>query len=319
MLVQKKVLFRKMWVGVLLSFFVFTLLMLCNDVDDVYAIIQGIDIKVLCKASLFSFVLYVGRFFKWHVFLKILGINVPVHVTFPIFFAGLSMGITPGKVGEVIKCYLLEKSTGVVFPKSAPTIVAERATGVLGCVCLLTISLICAGSYYFEHVFFVIITFLGVLFAILFFRQNFVAAIIDKIVNIKCFGKYKKQINTFFVGVIKLLGLKGFLIGIAVSFSYWLIECMLFYTLMCGIGVDIGIIKAIVCLTSVSIFGGLTMLPGSMGVLEGGLLSMLLYEGIAFANASVIVILHRFFAMWSVVIVGGIILISKYRNFIFNL
>lgn len=101
---QKRVLFRKMFVGVLLSFFVFTLLMLCNDVDDVYAIIQGIDVKVLYKASLFSLVLYVGRFFKWHVFLKMLGINLSVHVTFPIFFAGLSMGLTPGKVGEVIKC-----------------------------------------------------------------------------------------------------------------------------------------------------------------------------------------------------------------------
>ena len=46
---QKRVLFRKMFVGVLLSFFVFTFLMLCNDIDDVYAIIQGIDVKVLYK------------------------------------------------------------------------------------------------------------------------------------------------------------------------------------------------------------------------------------------------------------------------------
>lgn len=316
---QKRVLFRKMFVGVLLSFFVFTLLMLCNDVDDVYAIIQGIDVKVLYKASLFSLVLYVGRFFKWHVFLKMLGINLSVHVTFPIFFAGLSMGLTPGKVGEVIKCYLLEKATGVVFSKSAATIVAERATGVLGCFCLLTTSLICAGGDYLEHVFFAIILFLGVVFAILFFKRNFAAAIIDKIVNIKCFRKYQKPINIFYVGVISLFGLKGFFVGIVVSFSYWLMECMLFYTLMCGIGVDIGLIKAIICLTSVSIFGGLTMLPGSIGVLEGGLLSILLYNGIAFSDASVIVLLHRFFAMWSVIIIGGIIFVSKYRKFLFSL
>ena len=49
-----------------------------------------------------------------------------------VYFAGLGMVVTPGKVGEWLKCYLLRELHGTPFSRSAPIIIAERLTDSLG-------------------------------------------------------------------------------------------------------------------------------------------------------------------------------------------
>src|SRR5579884_2380173 len=42
--------------------------------------------------------------------------------------SGLSMAITPGKVGELLKCYLLKRSTGEAISRTSPVVMCERMT-----------------------------------------------------------------------------------------------------------------------------------------------------------------------------------------------
>src|SRR5690348_9488422 len=49
------------------------------------------------------------RFVKWDYYLRCLDLRVPRLVSLKIFMAGLSMAITPGKVGELLKSYLLKR------------------------------------------------------------------------------------------------------------------------------------------------------------------------------------------------------------------
>ena len=55
---------------------------------------------------------YCFRYLKWRYFLGELGVKVPERENALIFIAGLSMTLTPGKVGELLKCYLLYESQG---------------------------------------------------------------------------------------------------------------------------------------------------------------------------------------------------------------
>ncbi len=51
---------------------------------------------------------YLLRFWRWQRYLARLEIEVPTGRSFAIFVAGLSGTITPAKLGEVLKCALLE-------------------------------------------------------------------------------------------------------------------------------------------------------------------------------------------------------------------
>ena len=56
---------------------------------------------------------YLLRFLKWELYLRRLGVRIPLRDSFGIFLSGFSLTVTPGKVGEVLKSYLLREAHGV--------------------------------------------------------------------------------------------------------------------------------------------------------------------------------------------------------------
>jgi uncharacterized protein (TIRG00374 family) len=96
-----------------------------------------------CGLAFFNYVL---RFFKWEYYLAVLGIRgVPKRESFLIFLSGFVLTITPGKVGEVFKSVILFELRGVPLQRTAPIVVAERVTDLIG-----VIVLIAAGSVSFH-------------------------------------------------------------------------------------------------------------------------------------------------------------------------
>ena len=77
---------------------------------------------------------YLLRFLRWALYLKILQINAPFHVSLLVFLGGLAMTITPGKVGELVKCYLLRDRAGVPVSTSIPIVLMERVTDLVSVV-----------------------------------------------------------------------------------------------------------------------------------------------------------------------------------------
>src|SRR5689334_13207115 len=81
---------------------------------------------------------YVLRFFKWEFYLARLAIRgVPKVDSFLTFLSGFVLTVTPGKVGEVFKSLVLYETHDVPMTKTAPIVVAERATDVIGIVALI--------------------------------------------------------------------------------------------------------------------------------------------------------------------------------------
>ena len=85
---------------------------------------------------------YICRFFKWQYYLKRLEVSLPWAKSLLIFISGLSMAITPGKVGELLKSYLLKRSTGAPISHTSPVIVAERLSDGIAMLLLATTGLV---------------------------------------------------------------------------------------------------------------------------------------------------------------------------------
>src|SRR5262245_17377879 len=72
-----------------------------------------------------SFMNYILRFFKWQFYLRLIGVrDFPAGDSALTYLSGLGMVVTPGKVGEWLKCFLLRELHGTPFSRTAPIIVA---------------------------------------------------------------------------------------------------------------------------------------------------------------------------------------------------
>jgi len=79
---------------------------------------------------------YVVRFIRWEAYLRMLDIRISLKTSISIFLAGLAMTITPGKIGEFLKSYLLKEAEGVPMARSAPIVFVERVTDLLSLLLL---------------------------------------------------------------------------------------------------------------------------------------------------------------------------------------
>lgn len=83
---------------------------------------------------------YFLRFLKWEYYLAQLSVNdVPKGESLLVFLSGFVLTITPGKVGEVFKSAVLFDTHKVPIMVTAPIVVAERLTDVIGIVVLIVI------------------------------------------------------------------------------------------------------------------------------------------------------------------------------------
>jgi len=84
---------------------------------------------------------YLIRFLKWDYYVSILNISISRGQSFSIFLAGLIMSISPGKFGEVLKSFLLKSVSDTPISRSAPIVVAERLTDLMGLLILVMLGL----------------------------------------------------------------------------------------------------------------------------------------------------------------------------------
>ncbi len=91
-------------------------------------------------ACCLAFMNYVLRFLKWEYYLAKLEIRgVPKGESFLTFLSGFVLTVTPGKVGEVFKSLILHQLRGVSIARSAPIVVAERVTDLIGIIVMISI------------------------------------------------------------------------------------------------------------------------------------------------------------------------------------
>ena len=112
-----------LWVGV-------------GEVAGALARFAWVWLPVLLVLSLVNYGL---RFVRWEYYLRRLDIRVPLKTSAAVFLAGLAMTITPGKVGEFLKSYLLAESEGVPVARSAPVVFVERVADLLALVLLASV------------------------------------------------------------------------------------------------------------------------------------------------------------------------------------
>lgn len=252
-----------------------------------------------------SFLNYVARFYKWEYYLWILKIKIAPLLSFKIFLSAFVMSVTPGKMGEVLKSYMLREETGTPVSKSAPIIIAERITD------FISIIIICIlGAYVFDYGRTIIII-MGIFFiavTLVLSFQKLSVAIINSLEKIKFISKHVHRIHIAYDSIYRLVKIKPLIIAVAMSFVAWGFECLGFYYVLqifsstSNIETSLLIASFIYCFST--LVGAIAMLPGGLGVTEATLTGMLIILNIPKDVSAASTIIIRVATLWFAVLVG---------------
>jgi len=142
-------------------------------------------------------------------------------------------------------------------------------------------------------------------------QKSLVFKILEKLDKVYFLKKIVKKLFETFDTIHFLLKPKLYAKSIGYSVTGWLIESFAVYLIFLGFNIDLNLPTIILIFAVSSIIGGLSMLPGGIGLTEGGMVGLLLLEGIDYTSAISVVLLVRIVTLWFSVAIGLIVLKTK--------
>jgi len=252
-----------------------------------------------------SFMNYIFRFLKWQYYLFILEIKLSWKESFLIFLSAFTMSVTPGKMGEVLKSYLLKEENGTPVSKSAPIVLAERLTDFVSIVLLCII-----GSYVFNYgkTVILIIGIAFILMIILISMRGISLKLISILGEISFLEKHIDKIQTAYESIYQMIRIKPLIIATFISLVSWFFECMGFYLVLNAfagtIDTEINLLSATFIYAFSTLIGAIAMLPGGVGVTEASLTGLMVLSKIPKDISVASTIIIRIATLWFAVLVG---------------
>ena len=249
---------------------------------------------------------YLLRFLRWAFYLRVLKIDAPVHVSALVFLSGLAMSVTPGKAGELVKCYLLNGRTGVPVSRSAPVVVMERLTDV--------ISVIILGLTGFALLPTPIIVVLAVALAASVVGLMFaVSRQASRLTGLPILSRWSELLRDSQEGFKELAAARVMVVGVVIGAVAWFAEGLALWVILKGLGSDIDLVRALPIYAAATLVGAVTALPGGLVGTEGSMLVFLQQSGITRVGASAGTVLVRLVTLWFAVAVGLVALLALRR------
>lgn len=252
-----------------------------------------------------SFGNYLVRFAKWQYYLHILNIKLKPSKSFLIFIGSFIMSVTPGKMGEVLKSFLLKEETNTPVSVSAPIILAERITDFLSIVMLCSIGAVVFG-YGIEII---LATGIGfILLTLILSSKNLSHKIINFLTRIKYTAKHTDKIYSAYDSIYELVKIKPLILMVIASSAAWFLECLGFYTVLKVFSsvsnIDVSLLSATFIYGFSTLVGAIAMLPGGLGATEASLTGLLLLLKIPKDISVASTIIIRVATLWFAVILG---------------
>ena len=302
----------KIAVGVILGLACYAVFgSLTGGLDETLSALRGVPLGLVAAACGLSFVNYLVRFPRWERYRVITGVELSRGRSLLIYLAGLSLTVTPGKVGEAFKSVLIRQHEGSPIHKTAPIVLAERVTDLLGfLVLILGFSL--AGGLALDWIF---------------WTAAGACLLICLAVSSPSFGEKLTQLSAAMPGggwlapkvagalssSRALLAPRELSSGTALAALGWGLECLACWLLARHFAPEVSLALCGHAFAVAAVAGAVVIFtPGGLGVTEASLYALLLAalgaeglgESAGAAAAATVVLLARLSTLWFAVAVG---------------
>ena len=293
---------------------VYLVLALLSGFGDLRAALASFEYSLAPTILGLVLLSYAVRFGRWAYYLRLLDVRMPLTKNVTIFVAGLSMTISPGKLGGVLKSVFIRQVNGTPIAHTMPAVVTERVTDGTGMVLWGLLGALAFSYGLGSLLSFLTITAVGI--AVL--RSKRLSLLTEKTLSkLPLLNRLAPHVGTFHGGSNELLAARPLVVGTVLSLCSWGLELLAVYLCVVAIGAQVPFLVVTFIFAVASLGGALTMLPGGIGAAEAGMVGM--FASIANLSGGLSValtIVLRLATVWFATLIGllGLLFIRRWQD-----
>ncbi len=244
---------------------------------------------------------YAIRFAKWSYLVHLGGLPLSGRDSLLVFLGGLSMAITPAKLGELFKAYLINRLDGTPVRRSIPLVIVDRATDLVALVFLAAL-----GATVFRRG---IPLLAGIVLALavgigMTARPRLTLGLLRRLEHIRPIAKSMAAATDSYEAARPLLTPTALVVASGLAVCAWSLECLSLYFVLVGLGEPHGLLVSSFVFSFSTIAGAVSMLPGGLGVAEGNLTAWMLWFRLPLQVAAAATLIIRLSTLWFGVLIG---------------
>lgn len=291
---------------ILIAFVIFYIIFsIYSDMNQIVKHLEKINPYFIFPILLsFTTSLFIKSIRQYFLLTKI-DIHISLKQNILIYFTGLSMYITPGAMGEVIKSHFLLRNYNEPISKTTPIVIVERYQDALATFSLLTI-------FFMINRITILITpiiTIGIFFlvcSVIIQKRNIFEIIQRKLTRIKFLKFLEKSSVEFNNSLFSLFNKKNLL-------KYWVISLLavtfdaigIFFCFQ-ALGLNFNFVLTTIFGFSSFLFGALSLLPSGIGVTELSFVKLLSSYGIDISTAAALILFIRILSDLYITCIGVI-------------
>lgn len=272
-----------------------------SEAAQILRLIRGFPWPYFLIACLLALLNYLIRFLRWEFLLRRTCAGPARSVSLVVFFSGLAMSVSPGKVGEVLKAGLLRELSGVPLRHSMPVVVVERLGDLIGVVLLAAVGLPAfRGGVPLVLLALVIVV---AVVALLYWERLWRGVLIG-VGRLPLVGRSAGALLDAYRSGRSLLTPSSLAVVIPLSVAAWFPECLALWVILRSLGVDLSLLPTTFTYATATLAGAVTFLPGGLGATEGSLAGLLILAHVPGDAALAATLLVRAATLWFAVALG---------------
>lgn len=309
---------RKLLWGVFFGILVAAGLALWGDAPALVEHLATFDWRLAPLILALTLCNYGLRFLKWQWYLRIIAAALPWRRSLGIFVAGFPMVLTPGKVGELLKSFLLRASNGTPIARSAPVVLAERISDGLAMFVLALAGLLTFAQGGTPTWVVVGVAAAMLVFVLLTRWRRLVGWGLRQWRRLPLVGRFEPFLATAYESTFDLFGLRNLALSVGLGVVSWGCECLALYFTLVGLGQRPGqelLLVSTFTLATSTLIGAVSFLPGGLGATDISLTGLLVgLLGVSTGMAVAATLIIRFFTLWFGVGLGLAAMLIVFRQ-----
>jgi uncharacterized protein (TIRG00374 family) len=298
---------RKLILSLVGALLLYIVLVLWSDISEVQSALLAFPWQWLPLVLGLALINYVVRMLRWHWWLGLVNVQISRWDSTRVFGVGSLMVMTPGKVGELLKAYMVKNITGTPMSVTAPIIVAERIIDGIAMLILASIGLIAFPEPRAQMVAVTVLTLFlaGIIIIQIRPLALYVLGIAHRIPFTR---KFSDQLYTIYNSSYILFRLGPLTWALIMGVVAWGTSGLAFGVVLAGFGAPLDwqtMFMAVFIFNISTVIGAVVALPGGLGGFEGSAVFWVVrLFGMSTATATAAALVIRFCTLWLGVGIG---------------
>lgn len=301
--------YRKLFLF-LIPIIIYLILILYSDAQKIINNIDHLKISLFLVFVGFWSLAVIIRVIRWHIFMKYVSDLIPFVKNVFYYLSGYSMLISPGRIGEVIKSPYIKRDYGISISKTAAVVFVERFYDTLASITIISVAI--SFTTLPKTILVIPTSIIAIMIAIMTNKKLF-TKITMRLGKIKIIGNIIPNADESFEVIFGLIKSKFFFIGTGLTLCVVFCEAVSVYYLLESLGskLDFATLAAVFHISN--FLAAASMLPGGLGILEGGFSGLLILyhipKDISFSAAVLIRIIAT--GLFSIIGLAFLRIVSK--------